>query len=131
MRSMTEPMERPDGTVDLMAQALILLLSDYAFPLHNEKELQARVSEVLDANGIEHKREVRLNGHNIIDFTVGLIGIEIKLRESKMKIFEQLNRYAEFDEIGGLILLTNTPMGLPGEIKGKPAYYLPLGRAWL
>lgn len=77
------------------------------------------------------RREVRLDADSIIDFMVGPVGIESKLRGGKMDIFRQLERYAAFPEIEALILVTNTAMGLPKEIGGKPTFYLSLGAGWL
>ena len=112
-------------------QSIIRLLQSRRFTLSDEKRLQAEIEEVLTSFGIEHAREYRLDAGSIIDFMVGGIGVEVKIKGSKLEIWRQLERYAEFDEIETLILVTNVPMGCPSVVKGKPIYVVNLAKAWL
>ena len=112
---------------------LIDILSGHRWPLNNEKDCQLAIADELTAKSLPFEQEVRLSPGSIIDFLVGgEIGIECKLRRTpKTRIFKQLRRYAEHDQIKSLILVSNTAMGLPAEIEGKPAYMVSLGRAWM
>lgn len=113
-------------------ERLLALLGAHRFGLTDEKETQREIGEQLTAAGIAHRREVRLGPGDVIDFMVGAVGIEVKLRStSKPDILRQLRRYAGHAELAGLVLVTNRAMGLPAEIAGKPAWYVSLGRAWL
>lgn len=101
--------------------------------LSDEKRTQRDIAEVLEAHQIPHEREVKLSKKDIVDFMVGTVAVEVKLKTgtSKMDIYRQLQRYAESPKVSALILVTNLSMGLPETINGKPAYFISLGRAWL
>ncbi len=106
-------------------------LSSSKFDLTDEKRTQEGIATILSAAGVQHQREHRLSDSDIIDFYLDGIGIEVKLKGTKKNIYRQLRRYAIHPDIRALILLTNVSMGLPGEIEGKPVYFLKLGNAWL
>ena len=113
-------------------QRILNVLSTYSFSLSDEKVLQGEISEVLDQEGIAHRREVRLNDKDIIDFIFdGGIGMEVKIKGQKLAIYRQLKRYATSDQINQLILLTSVSMGTPGVIEGKPTSVLSLSKAHL
>jgi hypothetical protein len=61
----------------------------------------------------------------------GGIAVECKLRGQRKAIYKQLRRYAHHNDVNEIVLITNTSMGLPQRIEGKPAYYASLGIAWL
>lgn len=114
------------------AEQVCKLLAHAQCDLSNEKRCQSDIASVLTVAGITFAREHRLADGDVIDFLVGDIGIEVKLRRtSKRDIYRQLGRYALHPTIGALILVTNTSMGLPRAIHGKPTYYVSLGRAWV
>ncbi len=102
-------------------------------PLSDEKAAQVAISGMLDARAIAHSREHRLGAHDRPDFFCEPdIVIEVKMHDAQPRsIFRQLRRYAAYDAVGALILVTNRAMGLPPVIDGKAAYYISLGRAWL
>lgn len=110
---------------------LINLLASKALPLSNEKELQAAIELLLSESIPEFEREYRLDGRNIVDFFCNGTAIEVKIKGSASRIYKQLERYCEFDEVQDIILVTNKAMGLPDTINGKNCYYISLGTAWL
>lgn len=110
---------------------LFTVLSRTKFPATPEKDVQAAVADALTDAGIAFEREVRLNDHDIIDFLVAGVGIEVKIKGARRAIYRQLQRYAESDAVKSLVLLSSVAMGLPPEIDGKPVTILSLGRAWL
>jgi hypothetical protein len=112
-------------------EAIFECLSRQRFPLNDEIKLHQAIAAEFDAAGISYEREVRLDSKNRIDFMCGDIGLECKIKGGKMSIFRQIERYAEFDEIKKLILVTNVPTGFPPEVNGKPVYILNLAKAWL
>jgi len=116
------------GTVN----KLIGIIQQYRFDLSDEKRLQAGLADALRAEGIGFEREVRLETNDVVDFMVGDIAVECKLRgQGKMDIYRQLVRYARHAKVKTLVLATNVSMGLPDNIKGKPLYYASLSRGWL
>lgn len=110
---------------------LLQLLKSKRLPLHNEKALQAEIEKVLLESNIDFQREHYLSKGSIIDFMVNGTGIEVKIGGSAKEIFRQCERYAEFEEIKAIILVTGKSIRLPEKINNKPAYVLNLGTAWL
>ena len=101
-------------------------------PLDDEKRLQASLAEALDEAGLPYAREYPLSSSDRVDFLLDDgVAVECKLRAGKRQIYRQLRRYASSPEVGSLLLVTNTAMGLPETIEGKPAFYCSLGSAWL
>lgn len=106
-------------------------LRKYRFGLTVEKTTQAEISGVLKHLEIEHEREWRLGPKDIADFKVGNIAMEVKLKGGKMALYRQIERYAQYEEVHCLILITLIAMGFPSEVAGKKVYVVNLARAWL
>lgn len=107
------------------------ILSRHRFDVSTETVLQEQIAAAFTAAGIEFQREKVLSAQDRIDFMVGTLGIEVKIKGSPSAIYRQCNRYCALPEISELLLVTGRAMGLPGEIEGKPCYLLNLGRSWL
>lgn len=121
----------------LRAHILDLLIR-HRLPLSDEKQLQAEMAKVFEVAKLSFRREVRLDARDIVDFMVDdllplapRIAIEVKIGGSRRAIFRQLERYAEHDAVGEIVLATNVPMNLPAEINGKPTAIAALGMGWL
>jgi len=112
---------------------ILRTLRSHRFPLVIEKETQKAIEEKFSDNGIVFNREHRLDAQNIPDFFINEYGIaiEVKIKGNAKKIYKQCERYCSFDEVKGLIIVTNRSMGFPSEINGKPCYLVNLGKAWL
>lgn len=118
--------------VDTDAKRICDALGKGRYPLSQEKVTQAAISLWLTECGIYSEREVILGAGDIVDFMVGGVAIEVKLRGAqKMAVYKQLCRYAKYPVVKAIVLVTNLSMGLPDEIEGKPAYYVSLGRSWI
>lgn len=109
---------------------LLQLLRSKRFDLHNEKILQGQMEEAFKAKGIIFQREVTLSSGNIIDFMSGHTGIEVKIAGSPKAIYKQLERYAQHETVGEIILVTNKALALK-EVNHKPVHIVNLGLAWL
>lgn len=118
-------------TTKMSAKQLAAVLLRKRFTLATEKDVQAEIAQVLHATVPEHRREVILDDKNTIDFMVGTIGIEVKIKGNKSAIFKQLQRYAEFDEITELIFVTSKTVGIPPTINNKSIYVVNMSKAWL
>ena len=117
---------------DIDVSQIVQTVSNYRFDLSCEKRLQSDFAVALQAEGIPYTREVTLGELGIVDFMVGKIAIECKLRgQRKMSIYRQLARYAEHPDVELLVLVTNISMGLPQSINGKPAFYVSLSHSWM
>lgn len=80
------------------------------------------------AASIMARREVELVKGDIIDFMVGPIGVEVKIKGQRRAIYRQCERYCEHACVGSLVLATNVAMGMPETINGKPVFVASLGR---
>lgn len=100
-------------------------------PLNDEKLTQAALANVFAFAGIEFEREVRLSDADIVDFMVGGIAVEVKIKGAKAAIYRQLERYAQHDCVASILLVSSRSMHLPALINGKPALVASLSRGWM
>lgn len=114
------------------AERLAIFLYKCTFRFSNEAQFQDMTEGYLRANGWAFEREKRLGRHDRVDFLVhGGIALELKLKQQKLTVYRQLERYAEHDEVKAIILFTRQAMALPSTINGKPAYLVNLTRSFL
>jgi hypothetical protein len=112
------------------AAAIVAALSQQRLPCHDEKALQAAVSDALQAAGIDHQREVPVTG-GIIDVLAGAVGIEVKIKGQGREIYRQVGRYAEDPRIDEFIVVSGKALALPPMVGGKRCRIVSVGRAWL
>ncbi len=90
----------------------------------NEAKVQEQIAEALTSGGVEFKREVKLSPKDRIDFLVGTVGIEVKVKGRTADVEAQLLRYAASDRITELVLITaraqHAKVAL--ELNGKPVW---------
>lgn len=100
--------------------------------LIDEYKLHGLITEQLNSAGISFKNEVLLAPRNRIDFMAGNgIGIEAKKgKPNEQQVLRQLERYASFDEVKGLVLVIERYMDLPETINGKPVISIGLRKLW-
>lgn len=130
MKVLTIHQPRP---LEQLVHSVITSISTKRLQLSNEKSLQVEIADFMSCQGLTFLREHPLDPANIPDFIFlpeGL-AIEVKIKGSARDIYGQCARYASFDQVKAILLITNRSMGFPKEINGKPAYYFKLGRAWL
>ena len=96
-----------------------------------EYDLHRLVMDALDAGGIPWEHEVKLAPRCRIDLMCGGVGIEIKRgKVERARILEQLRKYAECEQVEGLILVTEKTVPVPHAIYGKPVRLICLNRLW-
>lgn len=98
----------------------------------SEYKLHEIIARELMNEGVQFEREFPLGPRNRIDFlTVNGIGIEAKKgKPNERQVFNQLERYASFESVAGLILVIERYMDLPEEINGKPVRSIGLRKLW-
>ncbi|MDD4970829.1 MAG: hypothetical protein PHT07_15485 [Paludibacter sp.] len=114
-----------------LVDRILKLLTGAKFPLTNEKVLQRAIEIRFKNNFLGHHREYELDQHNIVDFFINGVAMEVKIKAGAKEIYRQCERYCQFDEVKSLLLVTNRAMGFPKQINGRPCYVLNLGKAWL
>ena len=88
------------------AHDLSELLSGWRLRVYPEKTLQEDIESVLRESGISFNREFPLSKRDRVDFLVGSVAIEVKIKGSKTDVLRQLFRYAEHDRIREILLIT-------------------------
>ena len=106
----------------MTAPEIVALLERQRFDESSEDALQRGIAQVLSAAGISFKREVPLTRYDRIDFLVGPIGIEVKADGSLSALTRQLFRYAQADQLDGLVLVTTKTRlaKVPRSLNEKP-----------
>ena len=99
----------------------IILAEDYR-GIKDEKSLQVQIQMLLVEKKIKHEREHKLSPKHKIDFLIGSIGVEIKIKGSALAIARQLQDYAQYDSISELILFTTKRFNMFPEINKKKVH---------
>lgn len=98
----------------------------------DEADLGDQIAKRLVAQGVEFEREVWLNDTDRIDFLVGDVGLELKLKGPVSSVTRQLMRYAQSNRVASLVLVT-TRFGhkaVPRELAKKTVVVAVVG-GWL
>lgn len=110
-------------------QQLYQVLKNVRFPVSDEKLTQQKIAVLICPLGFE--REYRLDEKNIPDFFAEGVAVEVKIKGQRTAIYKQLQRYAKFEQVKILVLISGRAMGLPADVDGKPVYYINLSKAFL
>lgn len=115
-----------------MMERIVEAISRLRAPLQQgEYDLHRLVMDALDEAAIPWEHEVKLAPRCRIDLMCGSVGIEIKRgKVEKTRILTQLKRYAECEQVEGLILVTEKTVPVPRTICGKPVRLICLNRLW-
>ena len=113
-------------------ERIIEAISALRAPLQQgEYDLHRLVMDALDAAALPCEHEVKLAPRCRIDLMCGGVGIEIKRgKVEKARIIEQLRKYADCEQVQGLILVTEKTVPVPHTINGKPVRLICLNRLW-
>jgi hypothetical protein len=105
------------------------MITNYRFCCVSEKDLQDGIAAVLLKENIPCLRECTLSAPDRPDFMLeGGIALEIKIKGSLAELIRQASRYAEHEEVTG-ILVVGTPHWfprIPATLGGKPVRALRL-----
>jgi hypothetical protein len=107
------------------------IIERHRLPLTDEKVTQAAIANALELAGVLFEREVRLSDEDIVDFMIGPVAVEVKIKGAKAAIYRQLERYAQHDCVTAILLVSSRSMHLPALINGKPTLVASLSRGWM
>ena len=107
------------------------IIERHRLPLTDEKVTQAAIANALELAGVTFEREVRLSEADIVDFMVGSIAVEVKIKGAKAGIYRQMERYAQHERVTAILLVSSRSMHLPALINGKPTLVASLSRGWM
>ena len=87
----------------------------------DELRLQDEIAAFLTLSSISHRREVLLSKADRVDFLVGTIGVEVKVKGSRHAVISQLLRYAAHEAVTELVLFTTrSQLVMPRSLGEKP-----------
>ena len=82
------------------------LIARTRFHAADEASLQAGVAEMLYQAGVPARREVRLTRRERIDFLIGRLGVEVKVKGGVSDVRRQLVRYAATGLLDEILLIS-------------------------
>ena len=108
-------------TIDELVYRLERGMTGRRLTFSGEIELHARLADAMAAEGLEFKQEVTLSPGERIDFMLGRLGLEVKVRQPVQSVLRQLQRYLEQPQLDGLLMVSIRHMpDFPTELAGKP-----------
>jgi hypothetical protein len=110
----------PVTGVQARMAALSELIRSRRYVYASEVELHAQLEQVMLDARLPVLRELRLSSRDRIDFLIGDVGIEVKVKGERTPL-RQLTRYAGYSTVSGLLLVTTRAAALPPLLGGKPA----------
>ena len=118
---------------DILAARIKTHIEATRIDVSTEQASHRMIEQLLNQNGIETKREVRLGKSDRIDLMVGGVAIEVKSarRTGRIGILKQLTRYTLHAEVEALVVATSGALPLPGTINSKPVLVASLNLGWL
>lgn len=98
------------------------------FTFRKEADLYPLLAKVFDDIGVEYEAQVELSPADVIDFMLGTVGVEVKVKGGVGDVVRQLHRYAQHDSVTELILVTSKAghVNMPATLNGKPVHVHPL-----
>ena len=90
---------------DLDGIGVVTILSAFDIATHEEAAMQRDIAVIFD-DTCAYVKECVLSPSERIDFLINGVGVECKISGSKNDVLRQLARYAEFEVIEELVLVT-------------------------
>lgn len=111
-----------------MATDVYKALTKYRFSWPDESTLQLGIATALEREGIAFTREYSLNAQDRVDFLVGSLAVEVKIKGSLPEVARQLRRYCEHACVSEVLVVTTRAQhtALPDQFNGKPIRVLHL-----
>lgn len=99
-----------------------------------EYDLQAEVAKALGQAGIGYQKEYQLGPGSRVDFlTDNGVAVEVKKsKPNRTRLVNQINRYAQFEEVKAVIIVVETSLRVPvtSTENGKPCAVVGLQKLW-
>jgi hypothetical protein len=97
-------------------------LEGYRYDLSSEDAVQRGLAVALGEIGVPAAREVQVDCGRLDFLTADGTAIEVKLHGSTNDLLRQLSRYAQLEQVKGLLVVTTRHRlaQLPAELGGKP-----------
>lgn len=109
---------------------VITALRAHRFNYTDEHDLHRGIDAALTAADVEYATEVRLSARDRIDYVIGRLGVEVKVKGTTDALRRQVTRYTEHDAIDEVLVITTLRRHahqLPALINGKNVWTIHLG----
>lgn len=112
-----------------MIETIIEAVQSKRYSFNNEKELQDGIELALQNRNVQYIREAIVPPKDRVDFLVGSIGVEVKIKSSLANLTRQIHRYAQWEGISSVLVITslNRLRNLPATLNGKPVHVIVIG----
>lgn len=90
---------------ELDAEDICNILSAYHISTYTEAAMQSDVQSIFETC-CAFVREATLGPGERVDFLVGRVAVECKIKGGKNEVLSQLIRYAEHDSVSAIVLVT-------------------------
>ena len=120
--------EKAKENISVIENALRVLFVPAA---PGEYDLHALISCALEKADLPCIHEAKLGKGCRADFMVGNICVEVKKSKPvKNTLLKQITRYLSFDDVHGLLVVTQKNVSVPEKIMNKPVRLLSLDKLW-
>lgn len=79
-----------------MEEEIKKILKSYSFSFKDEYDLQDALEEIFITHNIEYEREKTLSKDSQIDFLLGNLGLEVKVKGSVDSVWKQTKKYLQY-----------------------------------
>lgn len=102
--------------------------------IFEEYDLQDKIAGIFDTAGIGYEKERKLGAGSRVDFlTQSGVAVEVKKgKPNRTRLAEQINRYAEYQDVKAVVIVVETSLRLPitRTDNGKPCAVVGLQKLW-
>lgn len=114
-------------------QHLAEVLGRHRFRFTSELQLQDAIARAFASERVVALREQALTLQDRPDFLVGDLAVEVKVGGSLSDALRQLHRYAQHEDVAGLLLVTSRLQhtDVPETMTGKPVRAVHVGGAFV
>ncbi len=102
--------------------------------IFEEYDLQNKIAAIFDTSGIKYEKERQLSAGSRVDFlTQKGVAVEVKKgKPNRTRLAEQINRYAEHQEVKAVVIVVETSLREPitRTSNGKPCAVVGLQKLW-
>lgn len=102
--------------------------------IFEEYDIQNKIAAIFDKAGIRYEKESKLGQGSRVDFlTRSGVAVEVKKgKPNRTRLAEQINRYAEYQDVEAVVIVVETSLRLPitRTDNGKPCAVVGLQKLW-
>jgi len=83
--------------------------------IFEEYDLQNKIAELFDKDGIRYEKEYQLGSGSRVDFLTECgVAVEVKKgKPNRTRLVEQINRYAQYEEVKAVVIVVETSLRDP------------------